>query len=49
LCPARRAPLSAHGRLNENVRELAQMERRNALMILGEPGYVGRPALDVRR
>jgi len=25
------------------------MERRNALMILGEPGYVGRPALDVRR
>jgi hypothetical protein len=34
--------------LDENVRELAQMEMRNALVILGEPGYVGRPVLDTR-
>jgi hypothetical protein len=33
--------------LIDNVRELAQMEMRNALVILKEPGYAGRPVLDV--
>jgi hypothetical protein len=33
--------------LIDNIRELAQMEMRNALVIVGEPGYVGRPVLDV--
>lgn len=32
--------------LNENIRELAQMEMRNALVIMREPGYEGRPLLD---
>lgn len=30
----------------ENVRELAQMEMRNALVIMKEPGYESRPLLD---
>jgi len=33
--------------LLDNIRELGQMEMRNALVALGEPGYVGRPILDV--
>lgn len=33
--------------LLDNIRELGQMEMRNALVILGEPGYKGRPMLDV--
>ncbi len=33
--------------LIENLRELSQMEMRNALVILKEPGWEGRPVLDV--
>lgn len=33
--------------LLDNIRELGQMEMRNALAILGEPGFKGRPILDV--
>ncbi len=32
--------------LLENVRELAQMEMRNGLAIMGEAGFAGRPILD---
>jgi hypothetical protein len=32
--------------LLENVRELSQLSMRNALVILGEPGYANRPVLD---
>jgi hypothetical protein len=34
--------------LIENIRELAQTEMRNALVILKEPGYATRPVLDVK-
>lgn len=33
--------------LLDNVRELAQMEMRNAFVIMKEPGYAGRPMFDV--
>lgn len=34
--------------LISNIRELSQMEMRNALVIMKEPGYEGRPVLDTR-
>lgn len=42
--------LSPEGRrdLIENVRELAQMEMRNGLVIMKEPGYDGRPLFNVQ-